>query len=207
MGDRRRRAAMGAVADASARCFAATTMAAWIGLMVVVQNIAHLAAQFAFVRFPRGLDVRARRRRRRRHGAPRASGSRHSGGGLSGRRLAAAAARGDRDRSPPRRRRTATICGVMVSPLKNAASAKVMKGCSNCTCDTRAMPPIAMPAFQAKKPIHCENSGDIEQRRAMALRQCATRSAGMVERGRGQRDRQRDHQHPADHFPARHLAR
>ncbi len=50
------------------------------------------------------------------------------------------------------------ICGVMVSSLKNAASAKVMKGCSSCTCDTRAMPPIAMPAFHAKNPIHCENT-------------------------------------------------
>ena len=29
-----------------------------------------------------------------------------------------------------------TICQVMVSPLKAAASAKVTKGCSNCTCDT-----------------------------------------------------------------------
>jgi len=52
----------------------------------------------------------------------------------------------------------ATICQVMVSPLKSAASAKVTKGCSNWTCETRAMPPIARPAFQAKKPIHCENS-------------------------------------------------
>ena len=41
---------------------------------------------------------------------------------------------------------------------KEPASAKVMKGCSSCTCETRAMPPIAMPAFQAKNPIHCENS-------------------------------------------------
>ena len=51
-----------------------------------------------------------------------------------------------------------TICGVMVSPLNWAASTKVMKGCSNWICETRAMPPIAIPAFQAKKPIHCENS-------------------------------------------------
>ena len=50
------------------------------------------------------------------------------------------------------------ICSVTVSPLSKAASANVMNGCSNCTCDTRAMPPIAMPAFQAKNPIHCENS-------------------------------------------------
>ena len=50
------------------------------------------------------------------------------------------------------------ICSVMVSPLNTDASAKVTNGCSNWTCETRAMPPIAMPAFQAKKPIHCENN-------------------------------------------------
>ena len=50
-----------------------------------------------------------------------------------------------------------TIGKVMVSPLKIAASAKVMNGCSSWTCATRAMPPMAMPAFHAKKPIHCEN--------------------------------------------------
>jgi hypothetical protein len=51
-----------------------------------------------------------------------------------------------------------TICGVIVSPLNSAARAKVTNGCSNCICDTRTMPPIAMPAFHAKNPIYCENN-------------------------------------------------
>ena len=46
----------------------------------------------------------------------------------------------------------------LVSLLKKDAIANVTKGCSNCTCETRVMPPIAMPAFHAKNPIHCENT-------------------------------------------------
>lgn len=44
-------------------------LVAWIGLLVVVQNIFHFVVQFAYLRFPRGLDVCDWRRRRRRHGA------------------------------------------------------------------------------------------------------------------------------------------
>ena len=54
--------------------------------------------------------------------------------------------------------RAIDIARTCLMPLKIAASANVTNGCSNCTCETSAMPPIAMPAFQAKKPIHCENN-------------------------------------------------
>ena len=72
----------------------------------------------------------------------------------------------------------------MVSPLKKAASANVMKGCNNCTCETRAMPPIAMPAFHAKNPIHCENSATYSSA-SHGFNAICVKSAGMVSAAAG----------------------
>ena len=61
-----------------------------------------------------------------------------------------------------------------------------------------------MPAFHAKKPIHARIS---RRKAAPAIGFSAIWpiSAGIVNSYRGQRDRQRHHQHPADDLPARHL--
>ena len=64
------------------------------------------------------------------------------------------------------------ICSVMVSSLKNAASAKVTKGCSNCICDTRAMPPIAMPRIPARRTRSIARTARHRAARAMASARC-----------------------------------
>ncbi len=94
-------------------------------------------------------------------------------------------------------------CGVIVSPLKNAAKAKVTNGCNNCICETRAMPPIAMPAFQRRIRSIARTA-----RRRAAPAMASARWPKVCRHGaagRRQRDRQRYHQRPADDFPSRHL--
>jgi len=52
--------------------FSGTGLVPWIGLTVVVQNVGHIAIQFAFVRFHARLALCLRCRSDRRHGAARA---------------------------------------------------------------------------------------------------------------------------------------
>jgi hypothetical protein len=42
--------------------------------------------------------------------------------------------------------------------LTGTASATITKGCSSCTWLTRAMPPMASPAFHRKNPMSWLNS-------------------------------------------------
>ena len=49
-----------------------------------------------------------------------------------------------------------TVSSVTTSCSISAETAMVTKACSNCTWLTRAMPPIASPTFQAKKPRNIE---------------------------------------------------
>src|SRR5262252_1910304 len=144
MGPCRRRAAMGDVAGS----LAAVPRRGSHQLDRAAGGCAEHAVlddQLAPVRFHRGLDLRAGRRRRRRDDAGATRQPSTAGAGwlrvhveIATVTTTAAA--------------NSTIRGVMVSPMKIAASAKVTKGCSNCICDTRAIPPIASPAFHAKKP-------------------------------------------------------
>ncbi len=49
-----------------------------------------------------------------------------------------------------------TFMAVMGSPNKKYAPTSVKKGCSSCTCPTRATPPSARPRYQKKNPMYID---------------------------------------------------
>ena len=50
------------------------------------------------------------------------------------------------------------VIGSTCSPKNSAEKPMVKKICNSWIWLTRAMPPMASPAYQAKKPMNCENS-------------------------------------------------
>ena len=75
------------------------------------------------------------------------------------------------------------------SPSSGTANSMPRKGCSSWTWLTRTVPPSARPRYQAKKPIHIENTADVGE---APPRGCLQRLLRTGQQCRRQRQRQRN---------------